>query len=140
MSKHINGRPRHQSAAQPGWIALFAALAAAGCDVPAAPQRQSTQAMPAELCAKVRTALDELSEKSAVQFDGKGGAAVPDLIWLELGAERRGQLATSIAYDASCRAGGPGREQEIIIRNETGRILSQRTISTGVDMSGLLAD
>lgn len=121
-------------------LALFTLLAASGCDVPAPPAPQSAEAMPADLCAKVQAALEELAKKSALQLDGKGGAALPEMLWLELGAERRGQLANSIAHDAACRAGGPGREQQVVIRNESGRILSERTISTGVDMSGLLAD
>jgi len=118
-------------------------IAAGACDVPAppgAPERQAAKLLPAELCTKVRAALAELEEKASVAVDGKGGAVVPQLLWLELGAERRGQVGSSVAHDAACRSGGPGRDQEIIIRNEAGRVLSQRTISTGVDMSGLLAD
>jgi len=138
----IKAFPRPGAAAQlhRRCLAAFALLSAAACDVPVPPEPDPAQPPPAALCAKVRAALETLARTSTVQLDGQGGATIPDQVWIELGAERRGQLGNTLAYDAACRSGRPQSELTITFRNETGRILSQRTVSTRVDMSELMTE
>ena len=120
-------------------IAGATALLLAGC-YEAPPTPKTTARLPEEVCKQAREGLEKLSEGSPFELLKPGEAMMPDQAWLELVPEARNQLAQLIGYDAACRASEASAEQTVVIRSETGRLITQRVVPTSADLSTLLKD
>jgi hypothetical protein len=124
-----------------GGAAALAALCLAGCDAqPDSGAGRAAAKLPAKVCAQAREAVEKLVAQGGVEVDGKGGATVMEEAWIPMGADRRDQLVQLLGYDAACRASEPSIEQKVTIRNEYGRVMSDRIVETGVDISALLEE
>jgi hypothetical protein len=120
-------------------IILIAALAALGaCNLmDEAEQKAPVVPLPKQVCTQAREAIDKLSESGGFVYAGNGEGTIEEAAWLQLDPPSREQLEQVLAYDAACSAKEPPAEQTATIRNEGGRVLSQRVIETSADLSRL---
>jgi hypothetical protein len=120
-------------------IIPIAALAALGaCNfLGEAEQKAPAAPLPKQVCTQAREAIDKLSEGGGFVYAGNGEGTIEEAAWLQLDPPSREQLEQVLAYDAACSAKEPSAEQTAIIRNEGGRVLSQRVIETSADLSRL---
>jgi hypothetical protein len=125
-----------------GWgVAALAAVSLGGCDAQPDPNaRRAAVKLPAKVCAQAREAVEKIVAQGGVEVDGKGGATVMEEAWIPMGADRRDQLVQLLGYDAACRAAEASLEQNVTIRNEYGRVMSNRVVETSVDLSTILQE
>jgi hypothetical protein len=88
-------------------------------------------------CAKVKAGLDNLA-KGGFDYTDKGEGTLPTEAWAQMPPSQRDQLASTLAYHASCVAGATSDQQGVVIRGEDGTQLLRRTLSTKVDAGELL--
>jgi hypothetical protein len=123
------------------WMASAAlsALALPACEAeqPAPP---APPPLPAKLCSQVREALDKLSGSGSFEYSADGQATIEEAVWLPMGGQQRDSVAQALAFHAACSAKEPPREQSITIKNEGGRVLTQRVVETSVDLGRVLQD
>jgi hypothetical protein len=113
------------------------ALPLAGCGEAPKPPEASSGPLPAQVCTEVGKALDSLRNQAGVEFDDKGAAMVEQAAWLAMAPEQRDSLVRALAFRAACSAGRQNDEQQVTIRNEEGMVVTQRIVSTRVDMTRL---
>jgi hypothetical protein len=94
-------------------------------------------ALPPQVCAQVRKALEGLS-KGGADYTDKGEATLPAETWAQMPPQQRDQLATTLAYHASCEAGATTDGQTVVVRGDDGSELLRRTLSTRLDPGELL--
>jgi hypothetical protein len=115
----------------------LSALALAACEE-APPTTGPVARLPAQLCNQARDALEQVSGMGVFEYSKEGEATIEEAAWLPMGGNQRDALAQALAFHAACSAKEPSRERTIIIRNEGGRVLTQRVMETTIDISKLL--
>ena len=93
-------------------------------------------APPPQICAKVDAALKKLGADGAIDYDDRGGATVPQAVWMAMGEQHAGFAQTLALHSACARPDGKG-ERKVLIRNEYGVVLMEATISTNVGLGAL---
>jgi hypothetical protein len=102
------------------------------------PAPSAAARLPAQVCDQARDALDKLSATGSFEYAADGQATLEEAAWLPMGGEQRDAIAQALAFHAACSAPEPPREQSITIKNEGGRVLSQRVMETSVDVTKIL--
>lgn len=115
---------------------LLLLLAACGSEVPKAPEPLAVP-IPPQLCEQALAGLEKMKAKGGFEHDGNGSATIPQEAWIVMGAAGHGSLAQLLAYDAACKHPGGPPERQIVIRNELGVVLMERTVSTDVGLGSL---
>ena len=119
--------------------AALAMLALSACGEPAPdPEANVGMRLPASACKQAREALDKLSTSGAFEYDAQGTATMNENVWLSLSGNQRDGVAQALAAHASCSAEQPSRETEIVVRNEFGRVLTQRAVETSPSLSEIV--
>ncbi len=122
-------------------IGYAALLMLGGCDQLLAPEAEvkgPAARLPAQVCAQAQEALQKLTATAGFDQRAKGEATLEEAAWLQMTEAQRDQLAKVLAYDAACAAKEPPHEQVVTVKNETGRVMAQRTIETSADLSSIL--
>ena len=111
----------------------------AACDPPPQPAiMNQSQALPPEICGQVRDGLDKLKSQGAAEIDDKGNVLIEEQVWLAMPPATRDQLVRLVAFHAACALPEGAAEQEVIVRGESGQVLSRRTIETSIDPNRVL--
>lgn len=118
--------------------AALAALALSACQQAEQPAPPAAARLPAQVCDQARQGLEEISRGGSFEFNSDGQATIEEAAWLPMGAGQRDALAQALAFHAACAAKEPPREQSITIKNEAGRVLTQRVVETSVDLTKIL--
>lgn len=109
---------------------LIAALAAAACRGPAAPEPTNE---PAEMMRGCDEALRQLRRMATADprfdFDVEGNARFPKALWESLPSEMQDGLIKAVAYQALCTAGEMGTQQVTVRSSENNEVLAERTVS-----------
>jgi hypothetical protein len=114
------------------------ALVLSACQEAEQPAPPAAAPLPAQVCNQAREALDKLSATGSFEYSADGQATLEEAAWLPMGGQHREALAQALAFHAACSAKEPPREQQITIRNEGGRVLTQRVVETAVDITKAL--
>jgi hypothetical protein len=96
--------------------------------------------LPAQTCSQAQDGLEKLKESGGLTFNGQGEATLEEEAWMRLDERARDQLVQLVAYDAACKAAVPPAEQSATVRNEAGRVLSQRVVETSANLPGLVGE
>ena len=121
-------------------LLLLAALAACDGQNAAEEPKLPVARLPAQTCNLAQAGLEKLKESGGLTYTGEGEATLEEEAWMRLDERAREQLVQLVAYDAACKAAVPPAEQSAIVRNEAGRVLSQRVVDTSADLSGLVGE
>jgi hypothetical protein len=121
-------------------ILLLLALAACDSQYAAEEPKAPVARLPAEVCKQASEGLSALKESGGFTYAGAGEGALEEQAWLQMSEPQRDQLLQLLAYDAACTAKEPPADATATIRNETGRILSQRVVETSADLSKVLGE
>ncbi|TFI59914.1 hypothetical protein E2493_01285 [Sphingomonas parva] len=107
----------------------------AGCDpAPEVPADGSiNQPLPASICTEATKSLETLSKSGSFEYDREGNATLQQDIWLQLGSAGQNQLTQALAFAAACATGKTPREQQVLVRADDGRTLSNRTVEIAPD-------
>jgi hypothetical protein len=102
----------------------------AGCDFAPDPPQGAPMIgeLPKKLCAQAAESLDKAGKTGGFESDGRGGAIINQDSWVVMGAEGQESLTQTLAVDAACRAGTVPKEQQVSVRSEEGRTLSNRIV------------
>ena len=119
---------------------LLASLGACDGQDQAAEPKLPVARLPAQTCNQARDGLEKLKESGGLTYTGQGEATLDEEAWMRLDEGAREQLVQLVAYDAACKAPVPPAEQSATVRNEAGRVLSQRVVETSADLSGLVSE
>jgi hypothetical protein len=117
---------------------LLLLLSACQGEQPPSPTETNTGPPPAAVCAEVRKGLAGLQAQPSFDQDNKGEATIEQAAWMAMSPDDHAQLAKTLAFAASCTAGHQSDAQQVRIRNETGTILLESTISTKVDLRSVM--
>lgn len=118
--------------------AALASFAVGGCQEAQQPAPAATLRLPAQICNQARQSLEEISRSGSFEFTSDGQATLEEAVWLPMGGQQRDALAQALALHAACSAKEPPREQQVTIKNEGGRVLTQRVVETSVDITKAL--
>ena len=121
-------------------LLLLAALAA--CDSQSALEEPKLPVarLPAQTCNQAQAGLEKLKQSGGLTYNGQGEATLDEEAWMRLDERAREQLMQLVAYDAACKAAVPPAEQSATVRNEAGRVLSQRVVETSANLPGLIGE
>ncbi len=117
--------------------AALAALALTACEEAPKPTGPVAR-LPAELCTQARESLEKISKAGIFEYNQEGEATIEEAAWLPMNGGQRDALGQALAFHAACSAKEPSPERTIIIRNEGGRVLTQRVVETTIDISRAL--
>lgn len=117
--------------------AALAALTLGGCqnEQPAPP---AASRLPAQVCDQARDALQKLGATGSFEFAADGQATLEEAAWQPMAEHQRDALVQALAFHAACSAPEPPREQSVTVKNEGGRVLTQRVVETSVDVTKIL--
>jgi hypothetical protein len=93
---------------------------------------------PAELCSEIAKSGKALRAQLTLDYDEKGEATIEQEAWTAMSPDDHNDFARTLAFIAACAAGKQSDAQPVRIRNESGRILLETTISTRVDLRSVL--
>ena len=93
--------------------------------------------VPAQLCKKVADGIKELNETGGFHYAGAGEGTLEEQAWLQMSEPQRDELLKLLALDVACTAEQPVTEATARVRNEGGRVLSERLIQTSADFSSI---
>ena len=115
--------------------ALGALLLLAGCDFAPKPPEPAPLIgeLPKKLCAQAAESLEKAGKSGGFESDGRGNATVQQDVWVVMGAEGQDGLTQTLAVDAACKAGTVPKEQQVSVRSEEGRTLSNRIVEIAPD-------
>ncbi len=125
------------------WAAAGATLfMTAGCDfAPEPPEAPPAFGeMPKELCARAAESLSKAGRSGGFEHDGRGGATIQQEAWIVMGPSGQENLTKTLAVDAACRAQTVPREQQVAVRSEEGRTLSNRIVEIAPDTKFLFEE
>lgn len=123
-----------------GAIALLALAACGGPPVEQDSAERVVARPPAQLCAKAKEAVGTLTKSGALVLDAPAEGTISEQVWLGMGTARQDQFAQLLAFNAACAADQPTAEQQIMLRGDTGVVLTNRIVETSPDTASLLAD
>ena len=112
-------------------------LALAACGPQPQPPEAKSQPLPQILCEKARDGLEKMRAKGAIDYDQAGAATIPQDAWMAMGTGGHSQLAQLLAFHAACADPGGPPARPIVIRNESGVVLMESTVSTEVGLGAL---
>jgi hypothetical protein len=115
---------------------LLSWLAACGSQNVAQEPNLPVARLPAQTCNQAKGGLEKLKESGGLTYTGQGEATLDEEAWMRLDEGAREQLVQLVAYDAACKAPVPPAEQSATVRNEAGRVLSQRVVETSATLPG----
>ena len=121
-------------------LLLLASVAACDTQFTAEEPKLAVTRLPEQVCNQARDGLEKLKESGGLTYNGQGEATLDEEAWMRLDERSRDQLVQLVAYDAACKAASPPGEQSATVRNEAGRVLSQRVVETSADLSGLVQE
>lgn len=117
-------------------MASAAMLSLHACELPAEETEDGPGMLPPpQLCSQSRDALAQLEKRAALMRKGPDEVAIAQEIWLQMPEPNRAAIAQAIAIDAVCTSKQPAREREVVIRSETGGVLTRRIIETSFEMA-----
>jgi hypothetical protein len=93
---------------------------------------------PAELCAEIAKSRKDLDAQPGIEYDEKGEATIAGNAWTAMSPDNHADFARSLAFIAACASGRQSEAQPVRIRNESGRILLETTVTTKVDLRSML--
>ena len=115
---------------------LLASLAACDGQNAAEEPKLPVARLPAQTCNQAQAGLEKLKESGGLTYTGQGEATLDEEAWMRLDERAREELVQLVAYDAACKAAVPPAEQSATVRNEAGRVLSQRVVETSATLPG----
>lgn len=95
--------------------------------------------LPEQACTQARTALDKASKSAGFEYTG-AEATIAESGWRAMNPDQQQALAQALAFNAACQAPEAAAETTILIRNESGLTLMERTIGTTIDLSDVLRE
>ena len=112
-----------------------ALLLLAGCDfAPEPPQAPPLIGqLPKKLCTQAADSLSKAGKSGGFEHDGRGGATIQQDAWIVMGPQGQDGLTRTLAVDAACKANTVAREQQVLVRSEEGRTLSNRVVEIAPD-------
>ena len=113
-------------------LALPLALPACRAEAPEQPERAARRP-PEPACDSARAALTRRSRDGSFLFEEQGAAMVDRQAWLQMDEGSRDQLIERLAVLAGCTAATPQREVEVVVRSETGDVLTRRQVVPSTD-------
>jgi len=116
--------------------AALAALALYGCGEGEQPPPPAPAPLPAQICDKAREELGKLAKTGTFEFVA-GEATIEEAVWLSMAPQQRDALVQGLGFHTACER-GPAAETSVIIKNEGGRVLSQRVVETSADLTRAL--
>jgi hypothetical protein len=119
-------------------LPIFALLAACQGETPPDMNQASAGPPPAAVCDEVRKAMKALDGNTSIDYGDKGEATVEQAAWTAMTPENHNDFARSLAFLAACAAGEQSDAQPVKIRNESGRMLLETSVSTRVDLRSVL--
>jgi hypothetical protein len=99
-------------------------------------QRPAPTALPKKICDDAQAAVDQATKSGALVLTSPVEAMIAQESWLPIPEAQRDGLTRAMGIVATCKGGAPKHEQEVVIRNETGMILTRRIIPTSFSMPG----
>ena len=117
--------------------AMLVPLAIACEPAPNPIPEQPAGPLPAKQCAEARQGLEMLTGSGMFSYTSTGEATVDRETWLKMEAGYREQLGRTLAFHAACHAKEAPREQQYVIRDETGTPLAQQVVEISPDLSSL---
>jgi hypothetical protein len=116
-------------------IALVATIALlAGCDQ-AAPPKVAT-ALPKKVCEDAQAAVTQATKSGAVVVNSPVEVMIAQESWLPMPEAQRDGLTRALGIAATCAGGVPKLEQEVVVRSDTGMVLTRRIIQTSFSPLG----
>ena len=112
--------------------AVALALAACRAEPPPEPEREARRP-PEPACERARASLQRRSRDGTFLFEENGTAMIDRNDWLRLDEGGRDRLVERLAVVVGCAAATPQREVEIVIRGETGDVLTRRRVVPSTD-------
>jgi hypothetical protein len=103
------------------------------CEPEPAPPRVAS-ALPGKVCADARAAVKAAAESNALILNSPVEAMIMHEAWLGMPQAHRDALAQAMGIAATCAEGRPRLEQEVVIRSDTGIVLSRRVVETSFSL------
>ena len=118
---------------------LLLSLGAAACNSQFAEEPKAAPVrLPAQICKQAADGIKKLNASGGFDYRGAGEGTLEEQAWLQMDEPQRDALTKLLAYDAACTAKDPPAEATATVRNESGRVLSQRVVETTADLSKIL--
>ncbi len=111
----------------------FAAIVLLAACEPAPEPRPPATALPKKICDDAEAAVKEATKTGALILNSPVEAMIAQASWLPLPEDQRDGLTRAMGIAATC-AGEPRHEQEVVIRSETGTILTRRIVETSFSL------
>jgi hypothetical protein len=113
-------------------LVILAALAA--CEPE--PEPRIAAALPKSVCDEAQAAMKEATKTGAMLLNNPLEGMIAQEAWLQMPESHRDSLTRTMGLAATCAGGTPQLQQEVMIRSETGTILTRRIIETSYSMPG----
>lgn len=132
---------RHRVRRARQWLAgLSLSFLLAGCDLMEEDANLTAKApatIPKAACEQIDATLRGLQNSVTVELDDPAKAVIEEANWRAMDTGTQDKVVTALAYGAACAAGRSTAEQNVTVRNEWGRTLTERpvTIDIGADLS-----
>ena len=120
------------------FLSLLLGLAACQGEPPPDMNQTAAGPPPAELCAEIKKNLKGFEGDLSIDYNDKGEATVEQAAWMTMSPENHADLAQTLGFVAACASGRQSDAQPVSIRNESGRMLLETTVSTRVDLRSIL--
>jgi hypothetical protein len=115
--------------------ALAILVALCGCE-PDVPQRPVASALPKKVCDEAREAMTGATKTGGLILDSPVEGIIAHEAWLPMPEDHRDALTRTMGIAATCAEGIPRLEQEVVIRSETGMVLTRRVVQTSFSFPG----
>ena len=118
-------------------FAPIAALALlAGCE-PEAPRQAVAAPLPEQVCSDARESNAQATKTGALILNNPLEAVLAHESWLAMPEAHRDGLTRAMGIAATCAAGSPQLQQEVVVRSETGIVLTRRIVQTSSSLPTL---
>jgi hypothetical protein len=118
-------------------VAMLVPLTVACNPAPNPIPEQPAGPMPAKVCEEARQGLEALTGSGMFTYTAAGEATLDRETWLTMDQGQRDGLGQALAFHAACQAKEAPREQQYVIRDETGTSLAQQVVETTPDFGSL---
>jgi len=120
--------------------AAVAAIGLAACGEAPPPPAPKAGPLPPQLCDQARQGLEKMSASGTFEYSSDGQATIEEAVWLPMAPAQRDALAQALAFHTACASAEPARETSVTIKNEGGRVRSQRVVKTTADLMKALEE
>jgi hypothetical protein len=114
-------------------ILIATAVLLAGCGETEVPKPEASM-VPAQTCREAQVAVSKATEGNAILLSSPIEATIAYESWLPMPEAQREGLTRAMAIAAVCSEGTPKLDQEIVIRSETGMVLTRRIVQTSFSL------